>query len=132
MPAVIDSSGWIEFFTDGPNSDSFADVLESADELVVPSITITEVYRWMLREASLSHALVAAAAMMQGEVVALGDRLAVIAAELSHRHRLRLADGIIYAASRDRGAELHTQDAHFEGLPDVVYIEHPERKDRKD
>lgn len=54
MPAVIDSSGWIEFFTDGQNSDKFESVLNSADELVVPTIIITEVYRWLLREASMS------------------------------------------------------------------------------
>lgn len=65
--------------------------------------------------------------MGQGDVVALDGRIAVIAAELSHRYQLRLADGILYATARDCGAELHTQDAHFEGLPGVVYVRHPNR-----
>ncbi len=128
MPAVVDSSGWIEFFTGGPNSPHFATAIRSTGELVVPSISITEVYRWILREASLSHALAAAAAMKQGQVVSLDERLAVIAAEISHRYKLPLADGIIYATARHASATLLTQDSDLDGLPGVTYIRHPNRK----
>ncbi|MBX3741799.1 MAG: type II toxin-antitoxin system VapC family toxin [Akkermansiaceae bacterium] len=128
MPAVVDSSGWIEFFTDGPNSIHFAAAIQATSDLVVPAISITEVYRWILRESSLSHALTAAAAMKQGRVVPLDERLAVIAAEISHRHQLPLADGIIYATARDASAELLTQDSDLDGLPGVTYIRHPNRK----
>jgi hypothetical protein len=33
---VVDSSGWLEYFADGPNADFFAAAVESSDALVVP------------------------------------------------------------------------------------------------
>ena len=128
MPAVVDSSGCIEYFTGGPNSARFAKAIQATAELIVPAITITEFYRWILRESSMAQALTAAAAMKQGRVLPLDERLAVIAAEISHRHRLRLADGIIYASARDASAELLTQDADLDGLPGVIFIPHPKRR----
>lgn len=125
MPTVVDSSGWIEFFTGGPNSPHFATAIQATGDLIVPAISITEVYRWILRESSLSHALTAAAAMKQGRVIPLDERLAVIAAEISHRYKLPLADGIIYATARDTAADLLTQDSDLDGLPGVTYIKHP-------
>jgi len=128
MPAIVDSSGWIEYFIDGPNADYFAAAIENTDDLIVPAITLTEVYRWMLREATESEALAAVAAMKQGKVVPLDDQLSILAAELSHRHKLPLADGIIYTTAKHQDAELLTQDADLEGLPGVTYVRHPERK----
>ena len=128
MPTIVDSSGWIEYFIDGPNADCFADAIENNDALIVPAITLTEVYRWMLREATESDALAAVAAMKQGKVVPLDDQLSILAAEVSHRHKLPLADGIIYATAKHQDAELITQDADMEGLPGVTYVRHPERK----
>ena len=88
MPTLVDSSGWIEYFIDGPNADSFATAIEDTDNLIVPAITLTEVYRWILREANESEALAAAAVMKQGKVVPLDDQLSIIAGELSHRYRM--------------------------------------------
>ncbi len=128
MPTIVDSSGWIEYFIDGPNADHFAAAIEDTDNLIVPAITLTEVYRWMLREATESDALAAAAAMKQGKVVPLDDQLSILAAEVSHRHKLPLADGIIYTTAKHQDAELITQDADMEGLPGVTYVRHPKRK----
>jgi predicted nucleic acid-binding protein len=128
MPAIVDSSGWIEYFIDGPNADCFAQAIENTDDLIVPAITLTEVYRWMLREATESDALAAVAAMKQGKVVPLDDQLSILAAEVCHRHKLPLADGIIYTIARQEHAELITQDADMEGLPGVLYVKHPKRK----
>ena len=128
MPTIVDSSGWIEYFIDGPNADRFAKAIENTDDLIVPAITLTEVYRWMLREATESDALAAVTAMKQGKVVPLDDQISILAAELSHRHKLPLADGIIYTTAKHQDAELITQDADMEGLPGVVYVRHPERK----
>ncbi|MCB1125081.1 MAG: type II toxin-antitoxin system VapC family toxin [Verrucomicrobiae bacterium] len=128
MAAVVDSSGWIEFFIGGSNGDCFAEAIQDVDGLIVPAISITEVYRWVLREVSAADALIAAASMKQGHVVPLDARLAVIAAELSHRHRLPLADGIIYATARTADAELLTQDSDLQGLPGVRYFAHPAKE----
>jgi len=129
MPSVVDSSGWIEYFVGGPNSDRFEQAIENSEELVVPSISLTEVYRWVMREASEADALAVAATMKQGKVVPLDERLAIIAAETSHRHKLPLADGIIYATARESSADLITLEADLEGLPGVIYVRHPDRED---
>jgi len=128
MPTVVDSSGWIEFFVGGTNADRYEKAIENSANLVVPSISIIEVYRWILRESSQTDALTVAALMRQGKVIPLDERLAVIAAEVSHRHRLSLADGIIYATALETSAKLLTQDADLEGLPGVTYVPHPARK----
>ena len=128
MPTVVDSSGWIEFFVGGTNADRYEKAIDNSANLVVPSVSIIEVYRWILRESSQTDALTVAALMRQGKVIPLDERLAVIAAEVSHRHRLSLADGIIYATALETSAKLLTQDADLEGLPGVTYVPHPARK----
>lgn len=128
MPVVMDSSGWIEFFVGGPNSDQFETAIKDVEDLVVPAITITEVYRWVMREVSPTDALTVAAAMKQGKVVPLDGQLAIQAAETSHRYQLRLADGIIYTTAQAHQAELLTQDADLKDLPGVRYVTHPKRR----
>jgi len=122
-PAVVDSSGWIELFTDGPQADRFLAVLEQQDRLVVPAITLLEVFKWVLREHSEAQAIQAVAVMQHGNVVDLDSRLAIAAAQLSHSLRLPMADSIILATARSQQARLYTMDADFQGLTDVVFIQ---------
>lgn len=117
--AVVDSSGWIEVFTDGPLADRFLRVLAAEDRLVVPAISILEVFKWVLREHSEAQAIQAAAAMQRGLVVDLDSRLAIAAAQLSHVLKLPMADSIILATARSHQARLYTMDADFRGLEDV-------------
>jgi toxin FitB len=119
---VVDSSGWLEYFSDGPNADFFAPAIERLDELVVPAITIYEVYKRVLVQRTEADAIRAVAQMQQGAVVDLDSRLAVGAARLSVEARLPMADSIILATARLHDATLWTQDADFEGLPGVRYI----------
>ena len=42
---VIDSSGWLEYFAGGPNATFFAPALADAERIIVPSISILEVFR---------------------------------------------------------------------------------------
>ena len=118
---VVDSSGWIEYVVDGPNSDFFAEPIEAPDELIVPTISILEVFRWVLRESGEADALQAAALMQQGEVVELDTAIATAAAKLGLTHKLPLADSVMLATAQTFGATLWTQDADFEGLPGVRY-----------
>lgn len=128
MLTVVDSSGWIEYFVDGPNADRFAEAIENTEDLIIPTIILTEVYRWMLRNSNESNALTVLAMMKQGKVVDLDAFHAVASAELSHKYRLPLADGIIYSTSKQCDAELITQDADLKGLEGVKYIMHPNLK----
>ncbi len=118
---VIDSSAWLEYFADGPNAAVFAPVIEDIDSLVVPSLTLFEVFKRILQQVDETAALRANAAMNQGQVVDLDSTLAINAAKLSHDLGLPLADSIILATARAKGAVLWTQDSDFEGLAGVEY-----------
>jgi toxin FitB len=118
---VVDSSGWLEYFADGNNADFFAPAIEKTSELVVPVISLYEVYKRILQQRGETAALQAVAHMHQGEVVELDSSLAISAARLSVHHRLPMADSIIMATAQRHKAFLWTQDNDFEGLDGVRY-----------
>ncbi len=119
---VVDSSGWLEYFGDGPNAAYFAGPLAKADELIVPAISVFEVFKRVLQQRDEAAALQAAALMQQGLTVALDPALAMAAAKLSYELKLPMADSIILATARQFNAVLWTQDADFERLPGVRYV----------
>lgn len=119
---VVDSSGWIEYFTEGANSGFFAEAIENVDELIVPALAIFEVFKWVSRACGPTEALKAVAQMQQGEVVDLDSNLAIDAARLSLQCSLPLADSIVYATARARRAILWTEDDDFAALEDVKYL----------
>jgi len=119
---VVDSSGWIEYFTEGPNTGFFAGAIENVEELIVPTLAIYEVFKWVSRERGETQALKAIAHMQLGEVVDLDSRLAIHSARLSLQAKLPMADSIVYATARASEATLWTQDDDFKGLEDVKYI----------
>jgi predicted nucleic acid-binding protein len=119
---VVDSSGWIEFLGGGTNADFFAKAVSDTAHLVVPTISVFEVCRWMRRELGERRALDAMALMQQGSIVELDATLAMSAARLSLELKLPMADSIILATARTNNATLWTQDDDFEGLDGVKYI----------
>ena len=119
---VVDSSGWLEYFAGGPNAKHFAPLLQRPHELVVPTVTLYEVFKVVLREADENAALQAIAAMQKGTVVDLNPKLAVSASKLSLQHALPMADAIILATARAYGATLWTQDSHFKAIEGVMHI----------
>jgi predicted nucleic acid-binding protein len=118
---VVDSSGWLEYFAGGPQASFFAPAIEDTPMLVVPALSLYEVFKRFLQQRDESAALSAVAVMHQGQVVELTSPLALAAASLSVAHRLPMADSIMYATARAFDAVLWTQDADFEGLPGVKY-----------
>jgi len=116
---VVDSSGWIEYLSGGPNVAFFSEPIEDVDSLLVPTLSLFEVYRHLLRHGGKAHALTIVAAMRQGRIVDLDDRLALDAAELSVATRLALAGSMLLATARAHGAMFWTQDADFEGIEGV-------------
>lgn len=119
---VVDSSGWLEYLADGANADFFAPALEAPRNLIVPSISVYEVFRRVLQQRGESAALQAAAQMQQGRVVGLDTPLALAAAQLSVEASLPMADSIMLATARAFEATLWTQDADFSGLAGVKYV----------
>lgn len=118
---LVDSSGWIEFFVDGPNARTFEGPISRTETLLVPTIALHEVYKYVLRERNRESALQVVANMRQGKVVDLNETIAIEAAELGATHGLPLADSIIYATAAAFEATLWTQDSDFEGLEGVKY-----------
>lgn len=119
---VVDSSGWLEFFGDGPNADFFAVPLAEPQKLIVPALSVFEVFKRVLQQRDEAAALQAAALMQQGQVVVLDAALAIVAAKLSFDLKLPMADSVILATARQFKATLWTQDADFDGMPGVRFV----------
>ena len=119
---VVDSSGWLEYFADGPNAEFFAEAIENMEELIVPVISLYEVFKRVYQQRGENEALQAVAVMMQGQVVELTSSLALDAAKMSIDLQLPLADSLILTTARAHGALLWTQDADFEGIENVKFV----------
>jgi toxin FitB len=119
---IVDSSGWLEYFSDGPNADCFAEPLVNVAELLVPTIILYEVFKVVCRQRGEDAALQAVALMQQGRVVELTSAIALLAAKLSLEAKLPMADSMILATAHAHDATLWTQDSDFEGLPGVRFF----------
>jgi predicted nucleic acid-binding protein len=119
---VVDSSGWLEYFADGPNADFFAPAVEDLERLLVPSISLLEVFKRVLQQRGESEALKAVAQMRQGRVIDLDGTLALSAARISLDLKLPLADSVILATAHAHGATVWTQDSDFKGVEGVKYV----------
>ena len=119
---IVDSSGWLAYFADEPNAKHFLNPFKDTASLVVPTITVYEVFKVVLRESSENKALQVTAAMQKGTVIDLTVQLAVAASKLSHATRLPMADSIILATAKAYDAILWTQDADFKNMAGVNYF----------
>lgn len=119
---VVDSSGWLAHFADEPNARRLQAPLGDPASLVVPTVTIYEVFKVIHRESGENDALQAALAMQKGTVVDLTASLAIAASKLSLEHDLPMADSIILATARQFEAVIWTQDSHFDGMDKVKYF----------
>jgi toxin FitB len=117
---VVDSSGWIEFFADGPYASEFAARLRQPTNVITPTVAIYEVYKWIKRERSEDDALDAVATMKKTTVADLTEEVALTAADLSLAHGLAMADAMMLAFARANRADLFTTDSGFEGLVGVT------------
>lgn len=122
---VADSSAWVEYFIDGPNAIQFAPVIEDSSTLIVPTISLYEVFKWGLHERGERAALRLVGVMQQALVVDFGPDIALAAARISTESGLAIADAAILATARNHGATLWTQDVDFAPIPDVRYVANP-------
>ena len=118
---VVDSSGWLEYFADSEHADFFAEAIEDLDNLIVPTISLYEVFKKVLHLRGETAAIQAAAHMQLGQVVDLTTPIALNAASLSLKLKIPMADSMILATARAFQATLWTQDEDFEGLDGVRY-----------
>ena len=119
---IVDSSGWLAFFADEPNAKHFLLPLQDTASLVVPAVTIYEVFKVVLRESNENKALQAAVAMQKGKVIDLTATLAIDASKLSLQDGLPMADSIILATAQVFNATIWTQDSDFKNFSGVNYF----------
>jgi predicted nucleic acid-binding protein len=118
---VVDSSAWLEYFTDGPNAAFFAPAIAATEKLVVPTLSLYEVFKRVLQQRTEDDALMAVATMQQGMVVDLDASIALSAARISIDCKLPMTDSVMLATARAFEATLWTQDEHFKSLTGVKY-----------
>lgn len=118
---LVDSVGWIEFFTDGPLASQYAKHLESPSNNIVPTIVLYEVYKKIKQERSEDAALIAVSTMQSARVIPLTDDLSLAAADISIHYKLAMADAIVYASAVQENARVVTSDKDLKDLPQVTY-----------
>ena len=119
---VVDSPGWLEYFADEENASFFAVAIEDIEQLVVPVLSIYEVFKRIIQELNEDKGLQVVAIMQQGLLVDLDARLALSAAKLSASYKLPMAGSIILATARAYEATLWTQDVDFAQIEGVQYV----------
>lgn len=122
---LVDSSGWIEFFTDGPLASAYASHLKELQNVVTPTIVLYEVYKIIKRQHSEEEALAAVAQMGKTHLVPLTDAIALTAADLSLTHGIAMGDAIVYATAITEKAKVVTSDEDLADLSGVTYLKKP-------
>jgi toxin FitB len=119
---VVDSSGWVEFFLAGANGPKFKPVVEDRSALLVPVIALFEVQRVLSRKVPPEAVEACLNVMRLGRVLDITDARAVAAAHIAQRHKLAMADAMMYSLAQEMKAIFWTQDVDYEGLPGVNYF----------
>ena len=128
---IVDSFGWIEWLTEGALADKYAEYLCSSNEVITPVVILYEVYKKSKQTLNEESALRIVARLQETKVVPITPDLAVFAADVSLRHRLPMADALVYATALSEKCSVVTSDPHFEGLEKVIFIEEEEGSARK-
>lgn len=119
---LVDSCGWLEYLADGPNAGFFAPAVEDADDLLVPTLCMLEVFKRVLQQRGEDAALQAVALMQQGQVIDLDSGTAVTAAKIGHELKLPMADAVIVVTARIHNAVIWTQDSDLKDIEGVKYV----------
>ena len=118
---VVDSSGWIEYFIDTANADNFALAIEKTALLIVPTLSFFEVHRYLSRNADDERRDECLDVMRRGTVIELTTARAIAASDMAQKHRLAMADAVMYSIAREFNATFWTQDVDYKDLPGVAF-----------
>lgn len=119
---IVDSCGWLEWFTDGKLANSYEKYLVDQDNMLMPAIILYEVYKILKREVGEEKALLAAGYMKNSTVIPLDEVLALAAADIALQEGLAMADAMIVAAARSNNCKIITSDVDLKDQLGVVYI----------
>lgn len=119
---LVDSFGWIEYLAEGQLAERYEEYLANLAEVVTPTIVLYEVYKRLRRERKEEEALLVIAQIMKTKVVPLSEEIALLAAEISLKYTLPMADAIVYATAMKEVCPMVTSDPHFKELEEVIYL----------
>jgi toxin FitB len=119
---IVDSCGWLEWFTDGQLADKYKQYLAAPENILMPAIILYEVYKVLKREVGEEKALLAAGYMKNSPVIPFDDTLALAAADIALQDNLAMADAIIVATSRAHNCRIISSDADLKDQTNVEYI----------
>jgi len=80
---IVDLSGWLEYFADGENAAFFAPAIEYSRNLLVPVISVYEVFKRVLLEYGIDVAEHRIADLYKGQQIDLTSSLALSAAHIT-------------------------------------------------
>jgi toxin FitB len=122
---VVDSSGWIEYFIDSAAAAHFAPIIEKTRELIVPTLSLLEVHRFLSRHARAAERDHCLELMRRAKVIDLTASRAINASHLATKHRFAMADAVMYSIALEFDATFWTQDVGYKGLANVRYSPKP-------
>lgn len=127
---VLDSCGWLSYFTQDSNADYFAPIIEDCDNLLVPGTVVYEVCRRLLALYDKDAHDLGLRYLKKGRFVATDLGVFAAAAASSKQYKLYMADAIIWQTAQAHGATLYTQDAGLKDLPNVKFKAKPLVKEK--
>ena len=118
---IVDSCGWLEWFTDGRLADKYQEYLADQDNLLVPAIILYEVYKILKREVGEEKALLAVGYMKNSPIIPLDETLALAAADIALQESLAMADAIIVATSVFHNCTVISSDSDLKDQSNVKF-----------
>ena len=119
---LVDSSGWIEFFTNGILVEKYTKYLTDPLKIITPTIVLYEVYKKIKRERTEEDALTAVSLINRTRIIELSGSISLFAADMSIKYSLPMADAIVYATALELNCTVITSDTHFKDLDRVIFI----------
>ncbi|MFV0338750.1 MAG: type II toxin-antitoxin system VapC family toxin [Chthoniobacterales bacterium] len=118
----MDTSAWIEITHSGANAQKFAKAASTAASVFISTISIYEITRYTNRVAGEEATEKILTFLQQYNLIPVSEEIAILAATLGTRHKLAMADSLIYATALTHKTTLWTQDSDFKNLPHVKYF----------
>ncbi len=124
---VIDTSGWLEYFTGGPNSNIFSTAIKNNPKIIIPTIILYDLWKKISREKGEDKVIEVVAQLKRFDIISLDESLSISVAKISNEFKIPMADSIIYGTAKKYNATLWAQDPDFKDFENVKYIEKRDR-----
>ena len=118
---VFDSYAWLEYFAGSEKGKIVKGIIKSRDEILTPSVCITEIKRKYLREKK-EHKSRIKFITARSKIIKIDLDISLLAADLSYKRKLYMIDAVVYACAILANSELLTGDQHFKGMDKVRFL----------